>query len=264
MFLVAPDRGLRAWLHDLDPAHPLAVLCRSTLEALGAENFPPLQVSILSTIPVASGLGSSAAVSVAIARALNGQFHGGLTVDRISELAFAVERIHHGTPSGIDNTVVAFDRPVFFRRDHAAETLALGAAFSLLIGDSGISAPTAEAVAHVRRRWEADRPGVEHTFDEIGARVERARQALLEGSPQALGTALRDNHDLLVQLGVSSRELDSLVGAALRAGALGAKMSGGGMGGAVIALVTPESEGAVRRALLAAGAAAVLQTEVAP
>jgi mevalonate kinase len=264
ILIAAPDRALRAWRHDLEDSHPLAAICASTLEALHIGDFPPILLTILSTIPVASGLGSSAAVSVAVARALNRHFAGALNDARISELAFEVERIHHGTPSGIDNTVVAFDRPIFFQRGQPAEPLTVGAACRFLIADTGTAAPTAEAVGRVRRRWEADPKALEAAFDEIARLVLEARQALLDGAAPRLGQAMQRNHGLLVDLGVSSRELDRLVEAAHDAGSLGAKMSGGGLGGHMIALVTPERQEAVARALQASGAAAILQTEVAP
>jgi mevalonate kinase len=259
-----PDRGLTAWLSDLERAHPLAAICRATLAALQVAAFPPLRLTIRSTIPVASGLGSSAAVSVAVARALNLHFAGSLDDARISNLAFEVERIHHGTPSGIDNTVVALDRPIFFRRDVPPEPLSVGAACRFLIADTGVAAPTAEAVGLVRRRWQADRAALESIFDEIAGLVREARRALLEGALPRLGEAMRRDHQLLASLGVSSNELNRLVEAAHAAGALGAKMSGGGMGGNMIALVLPAHQQAVSLALQASGAAAVLQTEVAP
>jgi mevalonate kinase len=262
--LVSAEMGLSSWLDELPVRHPLAVICRATLSALATGSFAAVDVTITSTIPISSGLGSSAAVSVALARALNLHFGGTLSDAEISELAFDVERLHHGTPSGIDNTVVAYNRPVFFRRGEAAEPLAIGAAFQFLIADTGVAAPTALAVGHVRQRWQADPAALDAVFDQIAALVMDARQALLQGDGDRLGADLRRNHALLSDLGVSSPELDRLVQAAERAGALGAKMSGGGMGGNMIALVPADRREAVADALRQAGAVGVLQTEVAP
>lgn len=264
VLLVSPDLGLGSWLSDLPTGDPLAAITRATVAALAPGPFDPIRVTITSAIPVASGLGSSAAVSVAIARALSQHFGGELGDSRISELAFEVERIHHGTPSGIDNTVVAFDRPVFFRRGEAPEPMAIGGPFHFLIGDTGVAAPTAEAVGRVRQHWQADPPALEAAFDRIAALVLDARQALLEGSVERLGADLRRNHALLQELDVSSTGLDRLVQAADAAGALGAKMSGGGMGGNMIALVSTDRRESVADALRRAGAVGVLQTEVAP
>jgi mevalonate kinase len=105
---------------------------------------------------------------------------------------------------------------------------------------------------------------MEAAFDEIAQLVLEGRLALEQGLPEMLGPGLRRNHELLARLGVSSAELDRLVEAAAAAGALGAKMSGGGLGGNMIALVQPDHREAVAGALKEAGAAAVLRTEVSP
>ena len=262
--LEAPDLGFSAWLFEAPPDHPLAAVCRETLEALRPAPFPPIRLSIDSTIPVASGLGSSAAVSVAVARALNDHFGGPLTTREVSELAYTGENILHGTPSGIDNTVVAFDQPVFFVRGSPPEGLRLRSTFHLVIGDTGISAPTAQAVGQVRRRWQADPATQEAIFDSIGEIAAQGRQAMIDGDAARLGACMSDNHRLLTGLGVSSPELDRLVESARAAGALGAKMSGGGMGGNMVALASPETVEAVSQSLRTAGAAGVIHTEVAP
>jgi len=262
--LVSPDLEFSAWLHEIPRDHPLAAICRATLAELRVRSFLPLRLTIESSIPSASGLGSSAAVSVAIARALNAHFGGSLGDRTISDLAFQVERFHHGTPSGIDNTVVAFDRPVFFRRGEPPEPLTMGGTFHFLIGDTGVAAPTAEAVGQVRRRWEEDPIALETVFDAVGDLVQDARQALRQGEVDRLGASLRRNHELLVGLGVSSAELDRLVDSAEAAGAVGAKMSGGGMGGNMIALVSADRVDPVAEAPQRAGAVAVIRTEVAP
>jgi mevalonate kinase len=264
VYLDCPDLELSAWLHEIPGDHPLAAICAATLARLSAGDFSPVHLTLTSTIPVASGLGSSAAVSVAIARSLNRHFGGALGEEEISDLAFAVERIHHGTPSGIDNTVVAYDRPVFFRRGQPPEPLSIGGSFHFLIGDTGIAAPTAEAVGKVRERWQANPGSLEAMFDEIGQLVLEGRHALLLGLPEDLGPVLRRNHEQLRRLGVSSADLDRLVEAAGAAGALGAKMSGGGLGGNMIALVRPDQREAVAGAMKSAGATAVLSTEVSP
>ena len=264
ILLEAPVLGFSLWLHEAPPDHPLAAICTAALDALRPPPFPALRLTVESTIPIASGLGSSAAVSVAVARALNERFGGSLTTAEISELAYQVEVIHHGTPSGIDNTVIAFDRPVFFIRGQSPEPLSIGAPFHLVIGDTGIPAPTAHAVGLVRQRWQADPAALDSAFDSIAALVVQARLAVVEGDFARLGSCMNSDHALLVELGVSSPELDRLVQAAGRAGALGAKMSGGGLGGNMVALVAPDRIEAVTRTLEQAGAAGILHTEVAP
>ena len=177
-----------------------------------------------------------------------------------SALSYEVEKIHHGTPSGIDNTVIAYEQPVYFVKGTPPQVFTIGATFHLLIADSGIPSSTREAVAGVRRRWEAAPETYNELFDRIAALVDAARTAVAGGDVRALGPLLDENHSLLCEMGVSLPELDRLVDAARAAGALGAKLTGGGAGGNIIALVPPERAGAVLAALEAASAARVWQT----
>jgi mevalonate kinase len=137
-----------------------------------------------------------------------------------------------------------------------------GARFTLLIADSGIPAPTRETVGDVRRNWLAEPDFYENKFDEIAIFVDNARHAMQEGDAEMLGTAFDQNQIALQLLGVSSAPLERMIDAARAAGALGAKLSGGGRGGNVIALVRPKNAPVVQRALLAAGAVRVIVTEI--
>ncbi|HSB88457.1 MAG TPA: mevalonate kinase [Anaerolineales bacterium] len=260
----SPTMGLRAWLSEMGADDPLSQITRRTLEAVEGLAGRSISVRIDSTIPIASGLGSGAAVSVAVARGLSRHLGRPLDAQAVSELAFEVEKLHHGTPSGIDNTVIAFDRPVYFVRGSKPETLSVGAAVHLVIADTGRAASTAVAVAHVRRRWEADRTGVERVFDDIAHLVRRARSRLEAGEPEGLGLLMNENQTHLEWLGVSSPELDRLVLASRDSGAYGAKLSGGGMGGHMIAIVPEAAAPAVAQALQAAGATHVITTRVDP
>jgi mevalonate kinase len=221
-----------------------------------------LKVSVSATIPVASGLGSGAAVSVALIRALSTFLGRELEDERVSRLAYEVEKLHHGTPSGIDNTVITYQRPVFFIKGQPPETFHVRHPFTLVIAYTGISAPTKEAVGDVRKLWESDKPRLESAFDSIGALVLKARQSIESGNLPALGPLMDANHALLQQLTVSSSELDHLVAAARQAGALGAKLSGGGRGGNMIAHVQPDQAAGIAQALMAAGAQRTLITTV--
>jgi mevalonate kinase len=174
-----------------------------------------------------------------------------------------VERLHHGTPSGIDNTVIAHGVPVCFKREQPGELLRVARPFCLLIGDTGVRAPTRDSVAAVRALWESDPPGCEAVFDRIGQISLSARRAIEQGELDALGPLMDENHSLLQQLTVSSPELDCLVAAARQAGARGAKLSGGGRGGNMIALAGEAGGQEIRARLLAAGAAGCLETRIA-
>lgn len=260
--IAAPGVELDAELNTLPSDHPLAAVIHNLLFSLGISPFPALEIKITSTIPVASGLGSGAAVSVALIRSLASFLGRPLTDEQVNAFAYEIEKLHHGTPSGIDNTVITYARPVYFIKDRMLETLPVGASFTLVIGDTGLRAPTKESVGDVRRLWESDKHRWEQVFDAVGRIAESARRIIEAGSPQELGAYMDQNHALLQEMTVSSPELDHLVEAARKAGALGAKMSGGGRGGNMIALATPTAAEGIAASLRATGAKNTIITTV--
>jgi mevalonate kinase len=290
IWIEAPDIGLASELSRLAPVHPLAAVINRVFSALPAPVSPPIfkengggsggvTIRITSTIPVASGLGSGAAVSVAIIRALSAFLGQPLPDERVSALAYEVEKLHHGTPSGIDNTVVTYAKPVYFvkfpsppgrgagaraeqSRSGEVQTFRVGAPFTIVMGDTGIPALTKESVSDVRTLWEADQRRWEKIFDEVGDIVQKARRAIERGDIPGLGPLMDKNHKLLQEMTVSCPELDRLVEAARKSGALGAKLSGGGRGGNMIALVRPDKAEPVAGALMSAGAKRTLITTV--
>jgi mevalonate kinase len=211
---------------------------------------------------MAAGLGSGAAVSVALVRAFSAFLGHPLDDRRVSDLAFEIDKLYHGTPSGIDNTVITFNLPVFFTRGRPVETIPVATPFTIVIGDTGIASPTARVVGDVRSLWQASPDRYEQLFDAAGRIAQAARQAIEDGRPQAMGPLMDENHALLQAMGVSSPELDRLVEAARQAGALGAKLSGGGRGGNMIALVEASSAEGVAQALESQGATHTLITHV--
>lgn len=258
----APDIGLEAALSQLPVSHPLAACIHSVADALDIRRLPACTVRITSTIPVAAGLGSGAAVSITIIRSLSAFLGHPLPDDQVCRLAFEVEKLHHGTPSGIDNTVITYSLPVYFTRDQPIQTFHVPKAFTILIADTGIASPTAAAVGDVRRAWQANPVLYDMLFDAVGGITRKARQAIEAGRPQDLGPMMESNHALLQQIGVSSPELDCLVDAAMSAGALGAKLSGGGRGGNMIALVRPDQAQKIAGKLREAGAMRTISTTV--
>ncbi len=258
----APDIGLEARLGDLPAGHPLAVAAHSTAKALGAAHIPACTLRVKSSIPVASGLGSGAAISVAVIRAVAAYLGRPLPDDKVSEIAYEVEKIHHGDPSGIDNTVITYACPVYFVRGQPMQRLRVRRAFTIVIGDTGITSPTSITVSEVRKEWQKHKDQCEALFDSAGAIADSARHAIEGGITELLGPLMDTNHGLLRKIGVSCPELEKLVLAARKAGALGAKLSGGGRGGNMIALVEPERAGQVADALLAAGAVRAITTRV--
>jgi mevalonate kinase len=264
VWIEAPEIRLSARLADLPPTNAMARLFASLANELSIPRYPALRLNVTSTIPIAAGLGSGAAVSVACLRALSAFLGHPLPDERVSALAYEQEKIFHGTPSGIDNTVITYAQPLYFVRGQPFELLNLARPFTLVIADTGVRSPTAAAVGGVRQRWQADAPAYESLFDQVGALVLQARSCLESGELIALGGLMNADHALLQQMGVSSSELDRLVEAALKAGAWGAKLAGGGMGGNMIALVDPSQAEAIAAALQAAGAVRHWVTQVSP
>ena len=264
MLIQAPAIGLDALLADLPEEQPLAAAVNGVLSTLGISRSPACTLRVTSTIPLASGLGSGAAVSVAILRALSAFLGRPLSDEQVSALAFEVEKLHHGTPSGIDNTVITYAMPVYFVRGQPIQTLHVAQPFTIVIGDTGIPSPTAIAVGDVRRLWEEKPAHYEALFDSAGQIARQARQAIQSGQPETLGALMDANHNLLQEMGVSSPELDRLVTTARANGALGAKLSGGGRGGNMIALASPETAPVIVGALSAAGASRTIVTAVRP
>jgi mevalonate kinase len=262
IWIDAPDISLHTELGTLPDSHPLSVLIIGTFKAVGITYKLPLTIHIHSTIPVASGLGSGAAVSVAIARALSTHLGLPLTDDQVSQLAYGTEALYHGTPSGIDNTVVTYGCPVYFVKGQTIETLRVGAPFTIVIGDTGVPAPTKESVGDVRKLWERDITYWEKVFDQVGDLAKRARGAIESGNAPLLGELMNLNHELLQTMTVSSPDLDRLVHVARSTGALGAKLSGGGRGGNMIALVKPDRAEIIANALRTVGAKHTIITTV--
>lgn len=250
----APDIGLQTTLDQLPVDHPIAIVIHAVIETLGIRSLPAVTLRITSSIPITAGLGSSAASAVALARAASSFVGYPLTNEQVSQIAFRSEQRLHGNPSGIDNTVVAYAQPVYYIRDKPIEFIKVAAPFMIVAADTGVSATTADMVNALRMRWQADPERHEGWFDRIAEIVDLARSIIEHGDCAELGPLMTRNHALLQLLGVSSAELDRLVDAALKAGALGAKLSGGGGGGNIIALVPAGSEESIAGALIEAGA----------
>ncbi|HEY53944.1 MAG TPA: mevalonate kinase [Caldilineae bacterium] len=221
--------------------------------------LPPWRIVVRSEIPIASGLGSGAAIATAIARAMLAAFRAEMTLDRLNALVYEVEKLHHGTPSGIDNTVVVYGRPVWFVQGQSPQPFAVGEPLHLLIADTGIASPTKVTVGDVRRGWLSEPKRYEALFDRIHEIALLAYRAIEGGDVATLGPLLDENQALLTDLDVSSPPLERLCAAAHAAGALGAKLSGGGRGGNMIALVEPEKQADVKQALERAGAKRVIE-----
>jgi mevalonate kinase len=265
IWILSRDLNRHYRLEHASPHDPIAAAIRLTFQHAGLSHSP-VRLSINSTIPVASGLGSGAAVCTAVVRALAAYLNAPIADDEVSAIVFETEKLLHGTPSGIDNTVIAYGQPVFFIKGQAPQPFRAVQPVHLLIADTGRPSPTKITVGDVRAGWQREPERFEARFAAIGDIAREARTLIETGDERdaapRLGTLMVRNHALLRELTVSCAELDALVSAATEAGAPGAKLSGGGRGGNMIALVTPETDAAVREALLRAGAKRVLKTVI--
>jgi mevalonate kinase len=235
--VVASDGPVRIEIDAGDDPRPVR-LVEDAATALGI-SADGLAVRVRSEIPIGAGLGSSAALSVAVLRALAAA--AGRTLSLADEMALGrrLEAIFHGHPSGIDPAAAALGRSCFrFVRGEPPTVTPLATArpLPLVIALGARPRSTGAAVQGLRARWEADRARHERLFDEVAAVVGAGAGAAERGDLAALGAAFDRNQELLARLGVSAPEVDTLVAGARRAGALGAKLTGGGTGGAVLAL----------------------------
>ena len=198
--------------------------------ALTIEAFP--------NVPRAMGLGGSSALAVAVIRALSDHFKLDLSNERINKLAFECERAAHGTPSGVDNTIATYGSTLLFENNGSPsfQEVRPARSVSIAIGISGKESLTATTVAQVRQAWERQPERYERIFDQIGDLTRAGTEALQDGAYQELGELMNLCQGYLNALQVSTPELEELIHIARRCGAVGAKLTGGGGGGSVIAL----------------------------
>jgi hydroxymethylglutaryl-CoA reductase len=218
----------------------------------------PMRLHIQPNIPRAVGLGGSAAMAVAMIRAIDELYRLDLPDERINQLAFECEKAAHGTPSGIDNTLATYGRALLFRRGDPPlmQTLDIEPALPMVIGLTGIESLTATTVARVREGRQRQTQLYEKIFDEIDGLALQGAKAVTAQDLVQLGELMDINQVQLQALQVSSPELEELVRIARHAGASGAKLTGGGGGGAMIA-VCPEGTAAVSGALRESGYQAI-------
>ena len=223
------------------------------LESLGLSGRG-MRIEVFPNVPRAMGLGGSAALSVAVLRALDQHFGLGLSDERINELAFECEKFAHGTPSGLDNTLATYGQFMLFRSGEVQQRqpIVISEPLPMVIAMSGVESLTARTVAKVRTAWQRNPTLYERIFDEIDSLVGVALDALEKQDYETLGEAMNINQGLLNAMQVSSWELEELVQIARNHGAVGAKLTGGGGGGSIIALC-PDSAPRVARAIREAG-----------
>ncbi|MFH1424927.1 MAG: mevalonate kinase [archaeon] len=205
----------------------------------------PIKIELGGDLKAVGGVGASAAVCVSIARALSKEFELGFDDDKINEIAYEGEKAYAGTPSGIDNTASTYGGLLWFVKNteggaNTMDLMELKEPLEIVMGNTGITTDTKAAVEGVRERKEGN-PEYEKIFARAHELGKEALIALNDFNLEKVGALMNENHGMLQKIGVSHEKLDELVEIAQENGALGAKMTGGGMGGYMLAL-TPGKE----------------------
>ena len=261
--LIIPRWGVEQRLHrEAVKQHSFEKSLALVLRELGIEDRA-MRIEIFPNVPRAMGLGGSAALAVATIRALDRCFELGLDDERVNALAFECEKIAHGTPSGIDNTLSVYGRTTLFRAGESPlrREIRIAEPVRLVVGISGIESLTAATVARVRKARESHGPLYENIFDQIDDLSLKGVEALESGDLETLGELMNVCQGLLNAMQVSSWELEEMIQIARGHGALGAKLTGGGGGGSIIALAgSDEDAGRIESGLRQAGYQAMAVT----
>lgn len=230
----------------LSVLRPIWISCSKTLER-GNKNVG-LKVEINSEIPLSVGLGSSAAIAVSTVAAVGHALGISLGKEEISSIAFEAEKAVHGTPSGVDNSVATFGGVMTYERGKI-QYINVRSEVPLVIGNTLKERNTGEWVAKVRYRHDRHPTVIDHIINAIADLTRKAEKAIKDGDLKSLGELMNINQGLLYSLGVSTVELDRLVYIARKAGAYGAKLTGAGGGGCIIALSTHEKQDEIASAI---------------
>ena len=238
-----------------EAAHAPAAATSQLAQAFGAivaayEPKPALHVRVKMELPSGAGLGGSAALSVAIVRALDEALGVTRTAGEVADIALTAERVFHGNPSGVDTAMAAAGGVAVYRKGQPLQPVIAKQRITLVVGHSGEPGMTKETVASVARQHAQKPQKVEQIFAGMEAIVNNGKSALERGDLDSLGQLMELNQKLLVTLVLSTPRLEEMCTAAVMAGALGAKLTGGGGGGCMIALVRDAASGeTVRQAL---------------
>ena len=234
--------------HDL-PGEFVTLLLRE----LGIEDRG-WRIDLDSRLPFVKGLGSSASVAVAMVRAFDAELGLGLGDARVNEIAFASETLAHGTPSGIDNTLATYARPMLFSKSDGLQLQdsETGETPPLLVAWGDETGRTSDMVAGVRERHGQAPDHFDALFDQMGELARKGAEYLASADWAELGALMNICHGLLNAIGVSTPGLERMVAIARAAGAAGAKLTGAGGGGSIVALC-PHGMETVDRELRRAG-----------
>ncbi|MEM3640727.1 MAG: mevalonate kinase [Candidatus Bathyarchaeia archaeon] len=235
---------------------PLKCAVEKVLEIYGEK--VGVNVEVNSTVPVAAGLGSSAAVASAVAAAVGTLLNAKITKEDIFRISYEAEKIMHGTPSGVDPAISTFGGALLFQMDTGFKPLNFKMDVPLVIGDTGVERLTRVQVSKVRSLRDRYPQIVDPIMRIAREIVLNAVKALQEGDLETVGDLMNFNHALLYGLGVSDESLEWLINAARKAGAYGAKLTGAGGGGCMMALANKDKLEKVLEAVQRAGGNAFL------
>lgn len=230
-------------------------LIKQTLNELNRPNAN-LLITIDSAVPAERGMGSSASTAVALVRALYAYFEHPLTRTTLLKTVDISEKIIHGKPSGLDSATASANNPIWFKKDGTIKPLPINVDAYLIISDSGIKGKTSEAVEIVKNKLRFDSDS-RLLIEKLGELTSQTATVLRQNDVSTLGKILTEAHTNLRQLGVSHPAVEKLIKIANDSGALGSKLTGGGLGGCVISLAPnlPAAE-KISQQLTAGGATA--------
>ena len=226
---------------------PIKIAVRTAFNALHKKLG--VNVFVNSGLPIAAGLGSSGALAVAAIASIGKLLGTDFSKEEIVKLAFESEKYVHSHPSGIDQTISAYGGIIVYNRSDGISHLDIGPAIPIVIGNTGIRRNTGVLVDNVKARKEIFPNIMTPLIHSAGQLTKQAIDALKKGNLNQLGELMDINHGLLMAIGVSIEALDRLVNAAKKAGALGAKLTGAGGGGCMIALSTLEKRQSIADAI---------------
>ncbi len=195
-----------------------------------------LLFTITSNIPPQRGLGSSAAVAVSVVRAIFKYFEKPLSDQQLLDWVEVAEKIAHGNPSGLDARITTSKKPLYYIKEQPFVPFDITGKAYLVIADSGLQGQTKQAVQHLSQLIQENKALYQPALAQLGQAAQESFDALNQQDFEQLGLLMNEAHRLLKLCQVSHPKLDDLVDKARHAGALGAKMTGGGMGGCIIAL----------------------------
>ena len=247
------ERGGKEAHRELEP---IKIATQRVLEF--SEEKAGVEIEVFSQIPVAAGLGSSAAVAAAVAASVSQLLDLKISKEKIYTIALEAERFIHGTPSGIDPAISTYGGAILFQKGKGIMPLKADVELPLVVGDTGMKRSTGDTVAELRRRRERYPSVIDPVLKVGGEIVRSAVKALRSGDIQTLGELMNVNQGLLSAVGVSNEALERLIYAAREAGALGAKLTGAGGGGCMIALCYEEKLKNVLEAIEQSGGTAFI------